>query len=266
MSLRHIGTYGAGVAIFLTTATFSYAQVSKSARSRKARSRIAQSVSGPSSSASHVAAEVSAGRLNPAASKAGDTVVLKLKDDVKSNGAVVLKKGTPITGVVRNVARSMMGIEWISPATEGKAVQDVSIALHSVTYLTPGQKHEQQNASDLSAGGVRTGSALGLTAAALTSDSSARFSGQSNAAMRSMPSVVAVDSQTSSAIENGLGVSSSGQLFRVGSGQLVTGSGTQQSVDIFSLLDNDTVITSAGQDFVISTGAQMQLLVGVKKR
>jgi hypothetical protein len=37
-------------------------------------------------------------------------------------------------------------------------------------------------------------------------------------------------------------------------------------VDIFSHLDNDTVITSTGKDFEISTGAQMQLLVGVKKK
>src|SRR5262249_24959908 len=158
--------------------------------------------SAPSSSASHVAAEVSEGRLNPAASKPGDTIVLKLKEDLKSNGDVVLKKGTPITGVVRNVGPSMMGIEWFSPDSQGKVPQNVSIALHSVSNLTSSHKIEQQNDSDPSGDGIRTGSALGLTSAALVPDSSTRYSGQSNAAMRSMPFVVEVDPQTSSAIAN----------------------------------------------------------------
>ena len=108
MNLRRIGTYGVAVALILATTTQYDAQVSRRARSKKARSRTVPTSSAPSSSASHVAAEVSEGRLNPAASKPGDTIVLKLKEDLKSNGDVVLKKGTPITGVVRNVAPSMM--------------------------------------------------------------------------------------------------------------------------------------------------------------
>ena len=43
------------------------------------------------------------------------------------------------------------------------------------------------------------------------------------------------------------------------------GKGLKQSVDLFSHLSNDTVITSPYENFEISSGAQMQLLVGVKK-
>src|ERR1043165_5003716 len=64
---------------------------------------LAQKTSG--TSATSVSAELIKGKLNPAESKPGDQVTLKLKDDVKSNGEVVLKKGTAITGVVRNVNR-----------------------------------------------------------------------------------------------------------------------------------------------------------------
>ena len=117
-------------------------------------------------------------------------------------------------------------------------------------------------------GGVvgATASVTSNAAGAVTSTSATRSSGQSNAALLRMPSVVAVDHQTSAAIENGLGTSSDGPLFKVGQGQLVTAGGSQQSVDIFSHLSNDTLITSPGKNFEISSGAQMQLLVGVNKK
>src|SRR5262249_34785573 len=57
-------------------------------------------------SASRVAAEMTRGRLNPAESKPGDTLAVRLMDDLRSNGNVVLKKGTTITGVVRSVERA----------------------------------------------------------------------------------------------------------------------------------------------------------------
>src|SRR4051812_15200097 len=100
-------------------------------------------------SATRVAAEMTKGRLNPAESKPGDIVSVKLKDDLKSNGHVVLTKGTTITGVVRNVkradtkalstgdakaqAQSLIEIEWLTPASEGRAIPKISIALQSIT-------------------------------------------------------------------------------------------------------------------------------------
>src|SRR4051812_16399221 len=91
MNLRSLGTHAIGTAAILALVTLpSNAQVSSGAQA---------------SSASHVAAEMTKGKLNPSDSKPGDTVALKLKDDVKSNGEVVLKKGTTITGVVKNVKR-----------------------------------------------------------------------------------------------------------------------------------------------------------------
>ena len=62
---------------------------------------------------------------------------VKLKNDLKSNGYVVLKKGTTVTGAVRNVkcadaktlsidakeqTRSLIEIEWFTPASEGRAI------------------------------------------------------------------------------------------------------------------------------------------------
>jgi hypothetical protein len=81
-----------------------------------------------------------------------------------------------------------------------------------------------------------------------------------------MPSVVAVDQQTSANIETTLGTPTSGQLFKVGHGQLVSSDGLKESVEFYSHLSNDTVITSPGNDFEISSGALMQMLVGVNRK
>jgi hypothetical protein len=86
-----------------------------------------------------------------------------------------------------------------------------------------------------------------------------------NPALLSMPFVVAVDHQTSSAIEGDLESPVTGPLFKVGQGELLTASGSEQSVDLFSHFDNDTVIAAAGKSFEISSGAQMQFLVGVHR-
>jgi hypothetical protein len=102
-----------------------------------------------------------------------------------------------------------------------------------------------------------------VTAGAVAVAETERANGQANTALLSMPSVVAVDKQTSSVIEAGLGSSFSNTLFKVGRGQLLTAGGSWQSLDLFSHLNNDTLITSVGKDFEISSGAQMHLLVGV---
>ena len=250
MNLRSIGIHSLGA---VAIPALFVASVNAQVRSRA-----------QSSSAAHVSAEMTRGELNPARSKPGDKVALKLKDDLKSNGEVVLKKGTTIDGVVRNVktvegkgqasgqALSMMEIEWLAPAAQGKATQQFSIALQSVT---------QMNVSSVGTAGSTVVSSAGSIASA----SSTRASGQSNVALLSMPSVVAVDHQTAVSLESSLGTSSSGDLFRVGHGELITAGGSKQSVDLFSHLSNDTVITSPDENFEISSGAQMQLLVGVKK-
>jgi len=300
MGLRFIGTFVIGAAVIAASAGLNAnAQVRSSAKSN---------------TASHVTAEVTKGKLNPAVSKPGDTITVRLKEDVKSNGQVVLKKGSTITGVVRNVkhaeantgakgetkgqAQSMMSIEWLAPAAEGKAAQNLSFALESVAQVNPIYRHEHEAADDLAltgrsaastavgrpaganAGGLLGGvvgattSVTGATAGAVDGigtlgssvNSTTRTTSESNAALFSMPSVVAADQQTSSMIESNLGSSSSGQLFKLGSGQLVTAGGSQQSVDIFSHLNNDTVITSASRNFEISSGAQMQMLIGVNRK
>src|SRR5262245_33638635 len=55
---------------------------------------------------SRVSAEMVKGKLNPATSKPGDEIALRLNEDVKSKGEVLLKKGTTIKGVVKKVQRA----------------------------------------------------------------------------------------------------------------------------------------------------------------
>jgi hypothetical protein len=69
-----------------------------------------------------------------------------------------------------------------------------------------------------------------------------------------------VNTETSTSLQNSFGVSG-GQLFHVGSGQVISSGGTATSMDIFSHMSNDAVITSPSRDFEISSGAQMQLLI-----
>ncbi len=99
----------------------------------------------PANSASHVSAEMTKGTLKPSETKPGDEVALRLKDDVKTDGDVVLEKGTTITGIVRNVkrvetkgqAQSMMEIEWFAPPLQSKVARQLSIALQAVTEISP---------------------------------------------------------------------------------------------------------------------------------
>lgn len=211
-------------------------------------------------SATRVAAEMTQGRLSPSDSKAGDIVAVRLSDDLKSNGHVILKKGTVIKGVVRNISRSepkthtpsMIEVDWMVPEPDAKA-ESVSIALQSVI---------QVNAPDRAT--LSPADALG-TSAALPARVQHDGVALTNPALLSMPSVVAVDHQTTSAIETSLDSSEPGPLFKVGHGELAAAGGTRESVDLFSHLNNDTVITSPSRNFEISSGAQMQLLVGVRK-
>jgi hypothetical protein len=278
MTLRSIGNHVIGAAIVVATmGSYTDAQVAAQ----------------QANSATYVSAEMTKGKLNPAESKPGDEVVLKLKDDLKSNGHVVLKKGATIMGVVKKVKRiegknnagansqAMMEIEWFSPEAQGKAPREVLIALRSVTQVSRLRAQDEDHAfadefgtvavparsTGRNTGGLLAG-AIGSTAGTVgvVAPVSTRTSGQTNMALLSMPSVVAVDHQTSSAIESSFGTPASGRLFKTGSGELVSPSGSRQSVELFSRLTNDTVITSHSRNFEISSGAQMQLLVGVNKK
>jgi hypothetical protein len=293
MNLRSIRTCVAAVGVIMICATLTFAQGRAPKRRSVKTARNARTVTTiNSNSASHVAAEVSKGKLSTTGSNPGDAVVVKLKEDVKSNGQIVVKKGTSITGIVRNVKRaeangqtkSMMEIVWLAPETQGKVPHNVSLALQSVNQANAINEHEPESAKDfkfVNAGSATlarpmhtssatlVGGTLGIVdsaTASSVSSLSSRVSGASNPALRSMPSVVAADRETSSAIESSLGAQPSGQLFKVGQGVLATASGSQQSVDIFSHLNNDTVITSPGKDFEISGGAQMLFLVGVNRK
>ena len=283
MSFRSVANHVPSIlALFATTTLVCYAQVNRVS----------------TNSASHVMAEMTNGRLNPAESKMGDTLVVTLREDVRSNGEIILKKGAAITGVIRSVmraeanrewkgeseTRSIIQIEWLIPPVQGSAAQSLSFALHSVSQAESAYEHTVSSddtgfggpSASLAARAVRNmgglldspTNAVGVartTTASIEPSGSTTVNGRSNVALLSMPSVVAADQQTRAAIESALGSSPSGELFRVGHSQLVSG-GSKQSLDLYSHLENDTIIASPNSTFQIFRGAQMQMLVGVIRK
>ncbi len=250
------------VVVVILTVTPAFSQKKAS---RKASSKVSAKASG--TSATTVSAELTKGKLNSAESRPGDQVMLKLKDDVKSNGEVVLKKGTTITGVVRNVnriegkanapshAQSMISLEWFAPESQGRTSQQLSVALQSVAQVSSAYAGRQESDSDLEKN--TSNSAWSAPAR------SAGLLGVTNVALLSMPSVVAADAQTANALQTDLGISGEQKLFQTGHGQIVSAGGSKQALDIFSHMNNDTVLTSRSRNFEITSGAQMQLLVGM---
>jgi len=263
-----------------------------------------------------VSAELVKGKLSPATSKPGDKVVVRTKDDLKSDGQVVLKKGTEITGVVRDVkradgkdaksepkgkrgvesaAQSMLQVDWLTPAGSGAASQQLNFALQSIAYTNPLYAHQQQEeagagdatlplsgpamprAGSGSGGGLLggagavggiTGGVVGGASSTLGAagnlggavEASAASAGNMNPGPISAPAIVLPTSQTATSLQNSFGVSSN-QLFIVGHGQAVSTGGTASSMDIFSHMSNDAVITSPSRDFEIASGAQMDFMV-----
>jgi hypothetical protein len=134
--------------------------------------------------------------------------------------------------------------------------RQLSIALQSVTQMNRVAAQRQPEKIEK----------IALTDANAARTLAARTPAPSNAAMLNMPSVIAVDTKTASSLESNFGASSSEKLFKIGHSEWITAGGSKQSVELFSHLSNDTMITSHSKDFEISSGAQIQLLVGVSKQ
>jgi hypothetical protein len=100
------------------------------------------------------------------------------------------------------------------------------------------------------AGTVASGAGSTVTAA-----------GKSGAGLAASPSIPTADAGIASSLHDSFGISG-GTLYSMGHGQVITAEGTRNNVDLFSHLSNDTVITSPGRNFEVSSGAEMQLLVG----
>jgi hypothetical protein len=247
---------------------------------------------------SSVSAELVKGKLNPAKSKPGDEVAVRLNEDLKSNGEVVLKKGATVRGVVRKVqrvdnkasargsgsAQSMMELQWFAPGLSGAASQQLNVALQSVVYTNPLYTQQQEsNESFLNAprsaaparsgasgglvggvgaavgGTVSSASTVGADVVGTPAAASAGVLTQTQSAA-GVATVLPASTQTASSLQSNFGVSGN-QLFQVGSGQVISATGSVASMDIYSHMSNDTVITSPSRDFEISSGAQMQLLI-----
>ena len=144
----------------------------------------------------------------------------------------------------------------VRAALQGKVARQLSIALQAVTEISPlTEKPSSKNVDQFRLTGFEGG----------RNTTESRGPARANAALLNMPSVTAVDTKTASSLESSFGMSSS-QLFKVGHSEWIPAGGSKQSVDLFSHLSNDTMITSVSKDFEISSGAQMQLLVGVSKQ
>jgi hypothetical protein len=267
------------------------------------KSGAVQSAQANVQSESRVSAEMVKGKLNPATSKPGDEVAVRLNEDVKSNGEVVLKRGSTVRGVVKKVqrtenkaaakgntsAQSMMELQWFTPAVSGAASQQLNLALQSVVYTNPLYTQPQESGGDAfpaarsaaparssASGGLVSGvggvvggtvSSVGTAGAGVAGTQSAASSGvlaQAGSGVAA-PAVLPANAQTAASLQNNFGVSGD-RLFQVGSGQAISSSGSVSSMDIFSHMSNDTVITSPSRDFEISSGAQMQLLVQTQRK
>ena len=220
------------------------------------------------SSATSVAAELIKGKLNPAESKPGDQIMVRLKDDVKSNGDIVLKKGTTISGVIEHVERSdkadsnsaeqsFIEIHWLAPNNDGATSREMMIAIQSVTQSSNSLLADPES-EDVSPRN-QTSRGHGLLSAGASVDAS-------NTALLNMPTVVAADPRTATKLQKALGVEDGQPLFETGHGQSVSPGGYKESIDIFSYLNNDTVLTSHSRSFELSSGAQLRLLVGMHKK
>jgi hypothetical protein len=262
---------------------------------------------GQAQAASKVSAEMVKGKLNPASSKPGDQVTVRMAEDVKSNGQVVLKKGTEVNGVVRSVkraeskadakaqssaqaaAQSMIQVEWLVPAGSGAAAQQLNFALSSIAYTNPLYANQQAQESAAADGGIAAprpapapargggglvGGATGVAGGVAGGASStvgaagnvagrAGAASQASAGLLALPAPVAASSQTATSLQNNFGVSSN-QLLMTGHGQAVSAGGTSSSMDLFTHMSNDAVITSPSRDFEIASGAQMQFMVSAK--
>ena len=215
---------------------------------------------GSGNTAAYVTAEFVAGSLGPHLSKPGDGIVIKLSEDLRSNGQVVLRKGTPIQGVVRSVrtreivdpsvpVASMMNIGWISPSSQSATRHEILIALR---YVSPPKPLNQ----------VTSVSAITLAKPPLAETS---IDGRTNSALMRMPSVVPVDPKAAALLMSIMGMPLESPLFRIGWGATNAG-GRKQTLEIYSHLKNDTLLTSPDSDFEIAGGAAMQLLVGMHRK
>ena len=301
-----IRSTGTRIALLFSTAWLAlpgFAQDSQSTPKSTATQAVARA---DAQSESRVSAEMVKGKLNPETSKPGDEIAVRLNEDVKSNGQVLMKKGSTVKGVVRKVhraenkgaakangtaqssAQSMVELEWITPGVSGAASQQLNLALQSVVYTNPLYAHQQEQSSSAPAfaspgpaparsgsGGLGAGVVGGVVGGATSSVSSvggglgAQTAGSVGAVAQSqahlarpMP-ITPVSAETSTSLQNNFGVAG-GPLFLVGSGQAISSGGTASSMDIFSRMSNDAVITSPSRNFEISSGAQMQLLVGAR--
>jgi hypothetical protein len=216
--------------------------------------------------AAYVAAEVTNGRLNPGESKRGDALTVSLREDLRSNGQMVLKKGATVMGMVRNVVavenrskeprvpRSMVDIEWLVPAAGATSPQLV---------VTLGYVFQAAESSD----GRSMTLPVAVSSFAAGTDTVSRANGRSNTALMRMPSVEPLEAEAARQLLNVFGIAvRDTPLFRVGRGALVSPDGVRHSLELLSFMSNETLLISESTDFEIAGSAQMQLLVGMSRK
>jgi hypothetical protein len=304
MTLRHAGAYFVAISVFgamPASAAISQAGKAQAGTATQATAE-SRSAGAQAAASSRVRAELVKGKLSPESSKPGDQITARIKEDVKSNGQVVLKKGSEITGVVRSVkradakaqakgdqaAQSMMQVEWLTPpsAVLGTS-QQLNVALQSVAYTDPLYTAQQVQAAGAGetdfavsrpaparsgGGGLLGGGLAGATGptlgtlgdigagGAISPRATAGAASQTDVSLLAATTIAPVSVQTGTSLESSFGVSSN-QLLVMGHGRATSSQGSTASIDLFSHMSNDTVITSPSRSFEIGTGAMLQFMV-----
>jgi hypothetical protein len=251
--------------------------------------------------ATRISAELVEGKLNPATSRPGDPVVVRLQEDLKIDSQVLLKKGSLITGIVRGAKRvetrsrstaqpaaqsavqSMVQVDWRSPAFSGAGY--LNLVLESVAYTNPLYALQSQGGTEDSApatsrvsrpagggllGGGLAGGFVGGGVASVANVGAKVTGGTTNepsSGLTAGPAGQAAPAslQTVSALQSDFGVSGS-TLFVIGHGRAVSSGGTSSSIDLYSHMSNDSILTSSNKDFEIASGAQMRFMVDSKRQ
>lgn len=216
-------------------------------------------------------AEVAAGALSTLLSKPGDRIAVRLAEDIKSNGQVVLRKGSMVTGIVRDVrmvdskastsgqSQSLLELEWFAPEPES-ADSRFMFAVQSFKQVGS-VRHDDSGPAWAEGGGA------GNTAESpQTEASDVAVASRTNQAFLSLPSIVAADPALSSILQADFGFSDRRPIYKTGRGEMIMDTGLRQPVELFSRLSNDTVMMSLNKNFEIAAGAQIQLLIGVQRK
>lgn len=233
-------------------------------------------------SASTAKAELVKGKLNPEKSKPGDRVVLKLKEDLKSEGEVLMRKGDTMEGVIKSVKRkeegkagakgeakgealSMVQVEWLAPTLQGQVAQSLAFTVQAVTQISPiflhnqaGSLFEQDVFGDASARGRHSTMTSGVPA---VSSAQGSLGSSAGATAQSTAGVLGGVVETTGAVTGTVAQSTETAVSGVGqvSGAAV-GATAQTTAEAGAQVEKSVAATAGGANLQGAGAAENQFL------